>query len=178
MWHLGEFEILSVGLCLRLLTYAGQAWRTESCPLCRTLSPPPPQSFHPPPHLLPLLPPPGDPPSPPRIGRPAESPPQENGVRMRRRGRRLRRGGELLVRVEQVQPWAGGGAGYLSQGTKEGGGSEGKKYYEPWQTCPMSTSNTFLLRSASESDLGTDSVDERLETLLQVILSATLLSFS
>ena len=26
-----------------------------------------------------------------------------------------------------------------------------------------------LLRSASESDLGTDSVDERLETLLQVI---------
>ena len=90
------------------------------------------------------------------------------------------------MRVEPVQPWAGGGAGYLSLGTKEEGGSEGQKYdmkvlnedHEPGQCWSMSNiSNIFLLRSASESDLGTDSVDERLETLLQVILSATLLSF-
>ena len=33
----------------------------------------------------------------------------------------------VLVRAEQVQPWAGGGAGYLSPGTKEGGGSEGER---------------------------------------------------
>ena len=32
----------------------------------------------------------------------------------------------------------------------------------------LSISKILLLRSASESDLGTDSVDERLETLLQV----------
>ena len=118
---------MSVGLCLRLLTYAGQAWRTESCPLCRTLSPPPPPSFHPPPHLLPLPPPHADPPCPPRIDRPAGRPPQGRGTWMRRRGRSRRRGGEALVKVEQVQPWAGGGAGYLSQGTQEGGGSEGER---------------------------------------------------
>ena len=135
-----------MGLCLRLLTYAGQAWRTESCPLCRTLSPPPPPSFHPPPHLLPLSHPPVDHPSPPHIGRPAGSPPQGSGVWRRLRiGRRLRRGGELLVRVEPVQPWVGGGAGYLSQGTKEGGGSEGEKIMShdsavqcPYQICSFS----------------------------------------
>ena len=33
----------------------------------------------------------------------------------------------------------------------------------------LSPGKLCLLRSASESDLGTDSVDERLETLLQVI---------
>ena len=38
-------------------------------------------------------------------------------------------------------------------------------------------SKILLLRSASESDLGTDSVDERLETLLQVILSPPFIFF-
>ena len=116
---------MSLGLffleCLPFAS-AGQAWRTESCPLCRTLSPPPHPSSPPPPHLLPLPPPPADPPSPPRIDRPAGNPPQRSGV-----WRRRRRGGEGLARAEQVQPWAGGGAGYLSPGTKEGGGSEGER---------------------------------------------------
>ena len=81
------------------------------------------------------------------------------------------------MKVEQVQPWAGGGAGYLSQGTQEGGGSEGersnmktlkRKIMSQINIVFVSISNILLLRSASESDLGTDSVDERLETLLQV----------
>ena len=109
---------------------SGQAWRTGSCPQCQTLSPPPHQSSRPPLqhlHLLPLPPPHADPPSPPRIGRPAGSPPQGRGTWMRRRGRSRRRGGEALVKVEQVQPWEGGGAGYLSQGIQEGEGSEGER---------------------------------------------------
>ena len=32
-----------------------------------------------------------------------------------------------MVKVEQVQPWEGGGAGYLSQGIQEGEGSEGER---------------------------------------------------
>ena len=119
----------SIGICLwgfflECLPFAsaGQAWRTESCPLCRTLSPPPHPSSPPPPHLLPLPPPPADRHSPPRIDQRAGNPPQRSGV-----WRRRRRGGEGLARAEQVQPWAGGGAGYLSPGTKEGGGSEGER---------------------------------------------------
>ena len=50
-----------------------------------------------------------------------------------------------MVRVEQVQPWEGGGAGYLSQGTMEEGGSEGEKIMShgiavqcPYQICSLS----------------------------------------
>ena len=49
------------------------------------------------------------------------------------------------MRVEQVQPWVGGGAGYLSQGTMEEGGSEGEKIMShgiavqcPYQICSLS----------------------------------------
>ena len=62
----------------------------------------------------------------------------------------MRRGGEALVKVEQVQPWAGGGVGYLSQGTQEGEGWEGelelryestrsRKILSQWQCCPYQT---------------------------------------
>ena len=57
------------------------------------------------------------------------------------------------MRVEPVQPWVGGGAGYLSQGTKEGGGSEGEKIMShgsavlqcPYQICSFSDPPVSLI---------------------------------
>ena len=112
---------------------SGQAWRTGSCPQCQTLSPPPHQSSRPPLQHLHLLPPLVDHHSPPRIDPPAGSLPQGRGTWTRRRGETRRRegwlrGGEAsLVREDQVQHWEGEGAGYLSLGTKAGGGSAGER---------------------------------------------------